>query len=674
MVVPFRAQHNGETTVSTRKRIHAHQLLLTLALTPLLALQAAAEEQHITQTAEDIVVTASRSETSIEETTKSIDVVDTADREDLQQYFLPELLDNEPGVVLRSLGGLGQWSNLSIRGAGSQYTQFQYNGMPLRDAADTQSTLQYFIEDMYSGSNLDRVEILKGTNSTLYGSQAMGGVVNIIPKKWQSGPSAEWRNEVGPNNTYIGNARVSYGKENYYVDFNPMYITTDGESYGGPNSYNYDNTGATFGGGVKPTDNSSLEFSGIFSDSDLTLGSTPSLDANGNLVKNQAYADQHREGQLYQLGLNWNQTVSSLWDYTLKGSQGATERHYFWSNTNGDQSNYDGETSYLEMQHNLHVSEWLTLNLGADYEKSVYEGQEPQDKYSGDYTPVSFDESWGNKDAFTQAQFALMDRSLFINLGGRYNDHDEFDGEAVWETSAAYLVKATGTKIHAHLGTGYRTPGLYEIYGGYLSGGTLVTVGNPDLQPEESIGYELGVDQSFVDGKVKVGATYFATQFDDMIIFDSLDYRYENATEGENSGVETYIRVQPWKVVKFDLAYTYIDSRYKADADATDWTRKEYLPRNMVDFIVTFYPMDKLTLAVDVKWQDEKIVPLYDASWSKVRWQEDDVTTVNLSTTYKALQNMDLFARIDNLFDADYTESGYCMPGLSVYGGVKLHF
>ena len=112
--------------MSTAQSIHGRKLLLTLALTPLLALPAAAEEQqaaqqaaekqYITQTAEDIVVTASRSETSIEETTKSIDVVDAADREDLQQYFLPELLDNEPGVILRSLGGLGQWSNLSIRG------------------------------------------------------------------------------------------------------------------------------------------------------------------------------------------------------------------------------------------------------------------------------------------------------------------------------------------------------------------------------------------------------------------------------------------------------------------------------------------------------------------------------------------------------------------------------
>ena len=648
--------------------------LLALALTPVFALPVAAEEQQVTKTVNEMVVTATRSATSLQETTKSIAIIGADERDDQQQYFLPDLLDNQPGMYVTKLGGLGQWTNLSIRGTGAQYTQYQYNGMPLRDAADTQSTIQYFLQDMYSGSNLDRVEILKGTNSTLYGSQAMGGVVNIIPQKWQSGLKAEWRNEVGPNSTYIGNARIAYGMDKYYIDFNPMYITTDGEKYGGKNGYYYDNTGATFGAGVKPTDSTSLEFTGIFGSSDLALGKSPSLDASGNLIKNHAYSDQHREGELYQLGLNGTQAISSLWDYTLKGTHGGTERHYFWSTTPGDQSNYDGKTTYIETQQNLHLNNWLTLNIGADYEKSDYDGKEPKNKYAGNYTPVIFDESWGNKDVFSQAQLVFMDRSLFINMGGRYNDHDEFDGEAVWETSAAYIFKATDTKVHGHVGTGYRTPSLYEIYGGYLSGGNLVTIGNPELTPEKSIGYELGLDQSFAEGKVKIGATYFSTYFDDMIIFDNTEFRYANASEGESSGVETFVSLQAFEMVRFDLGYTYTDSRYKADKNATDWTRKEYLPRNKVDFIVTFFPVEKLTMAVDIKWHDEQIVPLNDASYTKVRWEEESVTTVHLSTTYKVMQNIDLFARVDNLFDKDYTESGYCMPGISVYGGIKLHF
>jgi vitamin B12 transporter len=649
-----------------------YSICLGLAALPLAFTTLAAAEPVRKERGEDMVVTASRSETSREETTKSVSVVGSEDRDEQQQYFLPKLLDSQPGVFLRSLGGLGQWSNISIRGAGPQYTQYQYNGMPLRDAADTQTTLQYFIEDMFSAGNLDRIEVLKGTNSVLYGSQAMGGVINVIPQRWQSGLKAEWRSEIGPNSTYIGNARLAYGTERYYIDINPTYLTTDGEKYGGAHGYSYDNRGGTFAAGFKPTEATALELNVLFSDSDLTLGETPSLDAAGKLIKNQASADKSRESQLSQIGLSWEHEVSSLWDYSLKGSRSDTQRHYFWTKTPGDQSDYDGNITYLEMQHNLHTTDWLTLNLGASCEDSNYDGREPRNKYAGDYTPVIFDESWHASDLFAQTQFVFLDRSLFVNLGGRFNNHEKFDDKTVWEASAAYLIKETGTKLHTQVATGYRTPGLYEIYGGYLANGQLVTIGNPELVPEESTSYEIGLEQSALDGKLQAGISYFYTSFDDMITFDGIDNRYINASEGKNSGIETFLRIQPLDELRLDLAYTYIDSEYKNDKD--QWTRKEYLPRNKVNLTLTAYPLEKLSMALSLKWQDEKIVPLYDANFTAVRWQEKSITTVDLAATYKALNNLELFARIDNLFDKDYTESAYCMPGTTVYGGMKLHY
>jgi len=500
----------------------------------------------------------------------------------------------------------------------------------------------------------------------------MGGVINVIPQRWQSGLKAEWRSEIGPNSTYIGNARLAYGTERYYIDINPTYLTTDGEKYGGAHGYSYDNRGGTFAAGFKPTEATALELNVLFSDSDLTLGETPSLDAAGKLIKNQASADKSRESQLSQIGLSWEHEVSSLWDYSLKGSRSDTQRHYFWTKTPGDQSDYDGNITYLEMQHNLHTTDWLTLNLGASYEDSNYDGREPRNKYAGDYTPVIFDESWHASDLFAQTQFVFLDRSLFVNLGGRFNNHEKFDDKTVWEASAAYLIKETGTKLHTQVATGYRTPGLYEIYGGYLANGQLVTIGNPELVPEESTSYEIGLEQSALDGKLQAGISYFYTSFDDMITFDGIDNRYINASEGKNSGIETFLRIQPLDELRLDLAYTYIDSEYKNDKD--QWTRKEYLPRNKVNLTLTAYPLEKLSMALSLKWQDEKIVPLYDANFTAVRWQEKSITTVDLAATYKALNNLELFARIDNLFDKDYTESAYCMPGTTVYGGMKLHY
>jgi len=152
-------------------------------------------------------------------------------------------------VFTYRLGGPGQLSTISIRGAGPQHTQFQYNGFPLRDAADTQSALQYFIEDLYSGSNLKQVEVLKGTQSALYGSQAMGGVVNIVPEKWKKGFGFEWRNEMGAYNTFVENGRMFYGQDRFYLDFNPLLVHSDGTKNGGTDDYFYDNMGFTAGVG-----------------------------------------------------------------------------------------------------------------------------------------------------------------------------------------------------------------------------------------------------------------------------------------------------------------------------------------------------------------------------------------------------------------------------------------
>ena len=623
----------------------------------------------------EMVVTATRTETPQEETTKSVSVITAKDMQEQQETFLPELMGEQPGVYFRQLGGLGQWSSITIRGASDRNTLFQYDNMPLRDTADSQNTLSYFIEDIFGTSGLDRVEILKGTNSTLYGSQAMGGVINIIPRKWHKGFSGELRNEVGPNNTYIGGGRVSYGEDTFYFDVNPMYVTTDGEKYDGDEGFFYRNKGLTAGVGIRPFNNTTLEFSALVFDSKLALGSTPQINpATGEPNKQQADPDQYREGLLYQLGLSWNHEVTSRWDYSLRGSYGETERHYFHLNSTDpdDQSNYDGRTTYFDTQHNFCLADWLTFNVGADYEKAVFMGQEPSSPYMDDFTPVRFSKDWTSWDLFAQAQLAFLNRSLLFTAGGRYNAPEAFDEKTVWEVSGAYILKPTRTKFHAHLGSGYRTPSLYETYGGYVWNGTLVSIGNEDLVPEESIGYEFGVDQSFLNDRVQTGVTYFNTHFKNWIGFDSLAYQYKNANRTELSGIESYVNLKPFSWLKVNLAYTYTDTR--SEETDGDWVRGSYQPHNKLNIVTTVYPTDKLAVTCNVAYHDSKLVPLYDTSWNQVQWKEPSKWVVDLSGTYKVSKSLDLFMKVKNLFDKDYTESGYQMPGRSVYGGVKINF
>ncbi len=629
---------------------------------------------------EPVVVTATRTETPLSETTKSIDVVDRKQMQVQQQTYMPETLNTVPGVMFEQEGGPGQYSGINIRGAGTEHVQFQYNGIPLRDATDTQNTLQYFTQDLYGGGGINRVEVLRGTNSTLYGSAAMGGVVNIIPQKWQQGFSSEVRSEMGQHNTFIENGAFSYGQDNYYINFNPTYIDTDGAKNGGKYGYYYNNFGFTGGGGVRIFDNMTFEVGSISYNSDLALSSIlPALDANHNLITNEASKDEHRESVMNLTGATLTHQVSSLWDYTVKAAYGQTERHYFWSSTAGDRSNYDGSTTYIETQHNVHPTDWMTLTMGFDYDEALYAGRDPLDPYSGNYTPVYYDYNWFGYDLFSQAQLAFFDKSLFITGGMRYNDHEQFDSKVVEEGSAAYIFKPTGTKIHAAFGTGYRTPSLYEIYGGYLYNGQLITIGNPDLKPEESTSFEAGVNQPFLDNKINVGVTWFHIDFDDQILYDGFSNKYKNATEGKSQGIEAKIETKPCRYFSLGVAYTYADSRYR-DYNTSEWTRTEYWPMNTLTFLGTVYPIDRLSLSCKVTWESDKIVPLYDTSYNKVRYEESGIGRVDLAATYKILKNykfvndIDLFMRVENLLDADYTEGGYLMPGRWVYGGLKMSF
>lgn len=173
--------------------------------------------------------------------------------------------------------------------------------------------------------------------------------------------------------------------------------------------------------------------------------------------------------------------------------------------------------------------------------------------------------------------------------------------------------------------------------------------------------------------RVKLGITWFHTDFDDLITYDGLANKYINADKARSEGIETYATVMPWEWMKLNFAYTYTDSEYERN-DQAQWVRREYLPRNKISGALTVLLPHNFTASVKAIWQDEKIVPLYDASWNSVRWVEPSVVTVDAAVTCTVLKKYQAFLKVENLLDEDYTESAYVMPGRTVSGGLKLSF
>ena len=158
----------GQTTAVTDSTTPEKQGKDTTATDKEKEEKAKAEQSY---TIEPVVVTATKTATPLSEVTKSVSVVTNKDMETQQQTSIPEALDIVPGVMVQNQGGPGQYSTVNIRGASSQYVQFQYNGFPLRDASDTQTSFQYLEGDLFGQSGINRIEVLNGTNSVLYGSQ-----------------------------------------------------------------------------------------------------------------------------------------------------------------------------------------------------------------------------------------------------------------------------------------------------------------------------------------------------------------------------------------------------------------------------------------------------------------------------------------------------------------------
>ena len=630
---------------------------------------------------EPVVVTATRTATPLSEVTKSIDVVTNKDLETQQQTFIPEALNIVPGVIVQNQGGPGQYSPVNIRGVGSGYVQFQFNGFPLRDAADFQTSFQAFEGDLYGQSGINRIEVLNGTNSVLYGSQAIGGVVNIIPQRWQTGFSGEVMTEVGPHTTFIENGGFSYGQNNYYVNAYPLYTTTNGISNGFPTGYWFNNVGFIGGAGVKFGNNMALEVCNITSSSDMASGTNFGqvyLNAQHQLIPNQASSTDHAESFFDLTGLTFTQQVSPEWDYSIKAAYGATERQYFYiENSPSGWDKFDGTTTFIEMQHNIRPTEWLTLTAGFDYDDATYSSILP---YSGIYLP--YNTSWFGYDLFGQAQTAFFDRSLFVNAGLRFNDHEDFRSKVVEEVSAAYIFKQTGTKIHTAFGTGYRTPSLYEMYGGAVApngSGQVVSTGNPNLKPENSTSYEVGVTQPLIDNKLQMGITWFHIESDNMITYDYYTDNYTNAQKGKSEGIEAKLEAKPCKYFSLTASYTYINSLF-IPPGSNEWTRSWYWPMDTFALIGTIYPMDRLCVSLKVLWEGDRTIPLYDTNYNEVYWREPGDWRVDMVTTYKILKNygqikdIDIFLKITNLFDEHYTESGYQMPGRWIWGGLKMTF
>jgi vitamin B12 transporter len=633
-------------------------LLAIAAATPAFA------QSDDTDPQDTILVTASRSGEGVElkDLPASATVI-TADQLDARQTrIVSDVLRDVPGIAVSRIGAIGGQTQIRIRGSESNHALVLIDGIEAADPYYGEYDLGTLIADPEA-----RIEVLRGQQSSLYGSDAIGGVVNYITLSGREAPGFSARAEGGSFGTVNAAARAAgvSGAFDYAVSGSWVHTKGYPTARGGTRDIGSDNVGATTKLNWQAAEN--LKFGAVLrysytdaeandSDSDTTSPSFGyTIDSPGTYFTNEAFYGL-LSAELTALDGRWTNTVSGQFTDTARKGYNTFGLNY------GDKGQrYKGSFVSSFRFGSDTISHRITGAV--DWEREQFQNISPP-------SPYVFTGRRSTDNLGLVAQYELTAAGFTGGASIRYDDNNRFADTTTWRVQGGYRF-ATGTRIRAAYGTGVKNPGYYELFG-YDSG---TYIGNPDLKPEKSEGWEAGIDQNFWGDKASIGATYFSSTLKDEIYTTYPAPLYvatpgNRATDSKQHGVEVFAALQPLKQVRIDASYTHLNAR----EDGTTEIRR---PGDIASFNATFASADQrfsstLTVRYNGRIDDFAYI---DPSYVPVRVSLKPFTLVNLNAQYEVIKGVSVFGRVENLFDVDYEEVfSFATPGRAGYGGVRVAF
>ncbi|MBB5223908.1 vitamin B12 transporter [Amaricoccus macauensis] len=612
-------------------------LLAALALPYAAAAQDVAPAEDVTILPE-VIVSANRTPTAAASTGSSVSVITGQDIINDGRPFVLSILATQPGVSVSQAGPAGTNSGFAIRGASQQYVRVAVDGIEISDPTSTQ------VQASLSGLLLDgvgRIEVLKGSQSALYGGQAVAGVIDISsPRATEDGLQSTYVLEGG---TY-GTARAAYALtgQNDRGDFSltAAHLQTDGFSAaeradGNTEADGYDGNRLSATGTFRATDNLSL-FGSAF-----TQHESGDFDGFDPITYQLVDRDNTYDTTTWGARAGFDLTTGAL----------ASRVAVSWFDIDRDtdeedigHSNFSGDRVKVEYLGGYTVSDALLLQFGADWTRETARTTSPYGATAGDADVAG---------VFGQAIWQPVE-ALTLTAALRNDDHSEFGSYPTGRLSAAWEA-LPDTTVRASVGTGFRAPSLYELFS--------PTYGNRDLDPEKSVSADLGVEQGFAEGRGLVSATLFLLDIDDLIDFTT---RFEQVPGTARSrGVELAGSYDLTDSVSLVGNYTYTHSR------TATGSRRLRVPLHDVNVGVEATPVSRLTTGVEVQY----VAGLPDEPFANSSAWRSDYTLVNARVAYALTDAAEVYVRAENLFDEQYqTVEGYSTAGSAVYFGVRGTF
>jgi vitamin B12 transporter len=599
-----------------------------------------------------VVVTATRIPTPEQQIGSSVTVVTADDIAARQLQTLPDVLRQVPGLNVIQTGGLGGQTSVFMRGTNSNHTKVLVDGIDVSDPSNSGGAFDF---GSMLTQDIQKVEILRGPQSGLYGSDAIGGVINIITKSGSGPAQFNAGLEGGSFDTFNQTAGLSGSLDRFHYAANlshfhsgetpvtPLDLLAPGErridDYG-------DNLTTSAKLGFDVTNNFDLGLVARYTDTHVRITGEnednfpadfpDSAQSMNDTLQTYVRATAH----LLALDGKLEQTLGAAYS-DIRSSDFAPEF---------PRSDAFGGRIKFDWQGNIELAAGEKLVLGAEHQRDEITA------------PISA--STRIDSGYAELQSGFGER-LFDTVSLRYDQNDRFGGKVTYRFAPAYLMTESGTKLKASVGTGFKAPTLNQLFQSFPD---FDFFANPNLKPESSLGWDAGFEQSLNDGSLRFGATYFHNDIRNLIA-DSADFTTDiNVGRAVTQGVESFIAYQPMQSLTFRLDYTY--------TEATDEVAHQELlrrPKHKGSLNTVWQATDRLsfnaTLLSVGSWVDG------NRDFSVQRLDAPAYTTVDLAAAYEFNGHFSIYGRLTNLLNRHYEDPvGFLQPSVGAFAGIKTKF
>ena len=625
-----------------------------------------------------VVVSPTTVPTLSEQSASSTTVITAADIQAQQIRTVPDALAAVPGLNIVQTGGPGSQTSVFIRGTNSNHVKVLIDSIDVSDPSNPNQS--YDFGQLLTG-DIARIEVLRGPQSGLYGSDAIGGVISITTKTGDGPLKMTVTGDGGSFSTFNRRVGLSGSQNNFNYVFNIQHfssldnpVTPLNQLAPGEQRINdtYNNYTYSTKLGVNLTDNLAVNLVGRYTDS--MLGFTGEDYVNFFPPAPEALQSTQVDHQFYGRG----EAVWSLFDDRFKNFFGVNYTNAWSWNLDPNPDSFNappaiappttnlGQRTQYDWRGEARVVARQILVFGLeDKTESLSTNSTGSFNSFGVYTPTTTTAQTGDKAAWVELQSAFADQ-FFVVSNIRLDDNESYGDHTTWRIAPAFIVPGTDTKLKATYGTGFKAPTLTELY---VSNPSFMVVGNPNLSPETSKGYDVGFEQPLLHDRLRVGATYFHNDITNLIegttnptTFVST---YVNVGQATTRGVETFAAFSLNSRLNLRADHTYTEAR-------DDLTGMELLRR----------PMNKASLTAFWNVTDRLVVTgqaVYVGSWldynrpGTAELMAPGYTLVNLSANYAVTDRISVFGRINNLLNQQYEDPlGFLRPGFGVYGGFRV--